>query len=134
MGVELGMCFQELFNIDYVYFGGEVIVVILLIFFGNYDMGCMLMFICNVELDIFDVDLLDWLILVYGLMMFFCGVLMIYYGDEQGFIFDGNDCVVCEDMFLSVVESYNDNDLVGMDVMMVDNNFDISYLFYQVIV
>lgn len=132
-GAEPGMRFQELFNIDHVYPGGEATAAILPTFLGNHDMGRMSMFIRNAEPDISDADLLDRLILAHGLMMFSRGVPTIYYGDEQGFISDGNDRAAREDMFPSVVESYNDNDLVGTDATTADNNFDTSHPLYQAI-
>lgn len=132
-GAEPGMRFQELFNIDHVYPGGEATAAILPTFLGNHDMGRMSMFIRNAEPDISDADLLDRLILAHGLMMFSRGVPTIYYGDEQGFISDGNDRAARENMFPSVVESYNDNDLVGTDATTADNNFDTSHPLYQAI-
>jgi len=132
-GAEPGMRFQELFRIDHVYPGGEDTAAILPTFLGNHDMGRMSSFIRNANPDISDADLLDRLILAHGLMMFSRGVPTIYYGDEQGFISDGNDRAARENMFPSVVESYNDNDLVGTDATTADNNFDTSHPLYQAI-
>jgi hypothetical protein len=41
------------------------------------------------------------------------GVPTIYYGDEQGFVGDGDDQDAREDMFASKVAVYNDNRLLG---------------------
>ena len=132
-GAEPGMRFQQLFNIDHVYPGGEATAAILPTFLGNHDMGRMSMFIRNAHPDIADAELLDRLILAHGLMMFSRGVPTIYYGDEQGFISDGNDRAARENMFPSVVESYNDNDLVGTDATTAENNFDTTHPLYQAI-
>jgi len=132
-GAEPGMRFQELFNIDHVYPGGEATAAILPTFLGNHDMGRMSMFIRNAHPDISDAELLDRLVLAHGLMMFSRGVPTIYYGDEQGFISDGNDRAARENMFPSVVESYNDNDLVGTDATTAGDNFDTGHPLYQAI-
>ena len=132
-GVEPGRELRDLFRMDHVYPGGEATAAILPTFLGNHDMGRMSSFIRSANPEISDADLLDRLILAHGLMMFSRGVPTIYYGDEQGFISDGNDRAAREDMFPSVVESYNDNDLVGTNATTAGNNFDMEHPLYQAI-
>jgi glycosidase len=65
-------------------------------------------------------------------MMFYLrGVPVIYYGDEQGFISDGNDKAAREDMFPSLVDSFNDNDLLGTDDTTASANFNTKHPFYR---
>lgn len=128
-----GMDFQMLFNIDHVYADGTETAAILPTFLGNHDMGRFSMFIRNERPDISDQELLDRLILAHAMMMFSRGVPTIYYGDEQGFISDGNDRGARENMFPSVVDSYNDNDLVGTDATTAEDNFDTDHPLFQAI-
>ncbi|MEZ4658409.1 MAG: hypothetical protein R2911_12620 [Caldilineaceae bacterium] len=60
-------------------------------------------------------------------MFFARGVPVIYYGDEQGFVGDGDDKNARQDMFPSQVASYNDDDLVGTTATTADDNFDESH-------
>ncbi len=57
----------------------------------------------------------------------------VYYGDEQGFVGDGNDQAAREDMFPSLTASYNDNDLIGTDATTADANYDIGHPLYRLI-
>ncbi len=66
-------------------------------------------------------------------MMTARGVPTIYYGDEQGFVGDGNDQDAREDMFASKVAVYNDNDLIGTDSTTAQANFDTSRPLYKLI-
>ena len=67
-------------------------------------------------------------------MMFLLrGVPTVYYGDEQGFISDGNDQLAREDMFASRVAAYNDNNLVGSDATTAQGNFDTTHPLYRLI-
>ena len=61
------------------------------------------------------------------------GVPTIYYGDEQGFISDGNDQLAREDMFESRVDAYNDNALLGTDATTAQANFDTGHPLYRLI-
>jgi neopullulanase len=57
----------------------------------------------------------------------------VYYGDEQGFISDGNDQLAREDMFPSRVAAYNDNNLIGSDATTAQSNFDTTHPLYRLI-
>ena len=67
-------------------------------------------------------------------MYFSRGNPVIYYGDEQGFIGDGGDQEARQDMFPSLVDDYNDDDLIGdgRDHGGVDN-FDRTHPLYRTI-
>jgi len=71
--------------------------------------------------------------LAHGLMMFMRGVPVIYSGDEQGFVSDGNDQSAREDMFPSRTAVYNDNDLIGTDATTAESNFDVDHPLYRYI-
>ena len=61
------------------------------------------------------------------------GVPTVYYGDEQGFISEGNDQLAREDMFESRVDAYNDNLLLGTDATTAGDNFDTAHPLYVLI-
>jgi glycosidase len=67
-------------------------------------------------------------------MMFLLrGVPTVYYGDEQGFISDGNDQLAREDMFPSLTAVYNDNRLIGTAATTAQDNFDTAHPLYRLI-
>ena len=57
----------------------------------------------------------------------------IYYGDEQGFLGDGNDQDAREDMFASRVAVYNDNDLIASNATTAQPNFGTDHPLYKLI-
>ncbi|MCO5186535.1 MAG: pullulanase-type alpha-1,6-glucosidase [Anaerolineae bacterium] len=63
----------------------------------------------------------------HALMYFARGFPVVYYGDEQGFVGGGNDKLSREDMFASLVDEYNSNDLIGTDATTADDNFDETH-------
>ena len=69
----------------------------------------------------------------HAMLMTLRGSPVIYSGDEQGFVGDGNDQAAREDMFPSLTDSYNDNDLIGTDATTAGANFDRSHPLYVVI-
>ncbi|TNE65840.1 MAG: alpha-amylase [Alphaproteobacteria bacterium] len=100
-------------------------------FTGNHDMGRFAYFLKNAHPDMSDAEMMKRITLSNALMFFARGVPVIYYGDEQGFVGDGNDQDAREDMFPSRVAIYNDNDLVGTDNTTATDNFDRSHPLYQ---
>jgi glycosidase len=70
-------------------------------------------------------------LLAHAMTYFMRGVPIIYYGDEQGFVGDGGDQASRQDMMPSLVESYNDDDLLATDATTADDNFDINHPIYQ---
>jgi neopullulanase len=128
-GVEL----QRLFRMDTVYEGGPDTAAILPTFLGNHDMGRFAGFLRASHPQMSDDEMLERLKLAHAMMFFSRGVPTIYYGDEQGFVSDGNDKAARENMFESRVASYNDNDLIGTDATTADDNFDPTHPLYQAI-
>jgi glycosidase len=103
----------RLFASDALYEGGAKAALQLPTFLGNHDMGRIGGFIDRAHPDASDEELLARDTLAHAMLMFLRGTPVIYYGDEQGFVSDGDDRNAREDMFASRVASYNDNRLIG---------------------
>lgn len=121
---------SRLFDNDDYYRDGDSDPNDLLNFIGNHDMGRVGNAIHNGLPGISDDEKLARSKLSHALMYFSRGVPVVYYGDEQGFTGDGGDVDSRENMDPSLVESYNDNDLIGTDKTTADNNFDQSHPLY----
>jgi glycosidase len=118
---------------DVLYAGGKAAALRLPTFLGNHDFGRFAMFVRQANPDIGDDELLARIKLGHAMMLTLRGVPVVYYGDEQGFVSDGNDQLAREDMFPSRVAEYNDNDLVGTDATTAGSNFDPSHPLYRFI-
>ncbi|MBA3939978.1 MAG: alpha-amylase [Sphingopyxis sp.] len=123
--------FARLFDGDLLYKGGAKAALDLPTFLGNHDMGRFAMFVKQANSDANEAELLQRLMLGHSLMLTLRGVPTIYYGDEQGFVSDGNDQLAREDMFASKVAVYNDNDLIGSDATTASANFDTAHPLYR---
>lgn len=99
-------------------------------FLGNHDMGRIAHFIVRENDGISEEDTLRRSQLAHALMYFSRGVPVVYYGDEQGFIGDGHDQDAREDMFVSQVASYADNNVIGTDKSSAEDNFDTGHPLY----
>ncbi len=78
-------------------------------FLGNHDMGRFSTLIREDRPGISQDELLARVMLGHAMMLGLRGSPVIYYGDEQGFVGDGNDQRAREDMFPSQTAEYNDN-------------------------
>ncbi len=123
--------FEELFAADALYEGGEKTAAKLPVFVGNHDMGRFAMFARQAHPDATDKEISKRVILAHAMMFYLRGVPVIYYGDEQGFNSDGNDKAAREDMFPSLVSSFNDNDLIDTDATTAISNFSAKHPFYR---
>jgi glycosidase len=123
----------RLFEDDVLYKGGEKAALQLPTFLGNHDFGRFAMFIKEANPGISQDELLDRVMLGHAMMLTLRGVPTIYYGDEQGFVSDGNDQKAREDMFPSKVAEYNDNDLIGTEATTAQANFDRTHPLYMLI-
>lgn len=103
---------------------------LLLSFIGNHDMGRFGLFLNNNFPEASDDEKLQRSIVTHALMYFSRGIPVVYYGDEQGFTGDGNDMDSRENMMPAVVDSYNDNNLLGTDATTADENFDQKHPIY----
>ena len=123
--------FARLFDGDLLYKGGTEAALQLPTFLGNHDMGRFSMFVKQANPTASEAELLQRIMLGHSLMLTLRGVPTIYYGDEQGFVSDGNDQLAREDMFASKVDAYNDNDLIGTDATTAVANFDTAHPHYR---
>jgi neopullulanase len=130
-GVKGNASLAGLFDADALYEGGAAAAMQLPTFLGNHDFGRFAMFIRQAQPGITADELLARDMLGQAMLLTLRGVPVIYYGDEQGFISDGNDQQAREDMFASQVASYNDNDLVGSNATTAQANFDASHPLYR---
>ncbi|WP_343345698.1 alpha-amylase family glycosyl hydrolase [Sphingomicrobium sp. XHP0239] len=120
-----------LFAGDVLYRGGAEAAKALPTFLGNHDMG---RFSGLLKADMPEIDqdeLLARVALGHAMLMTLRGSPTIYYGDEQGFVSDGNDQLARENMFESRVSEYNDNDLIGTDATTAGDNFDPDHPLYR---
>ncbi len=123
----------DMFDGDVNYEGGEEAALAMPTFLGNHDMGRFATLIKADNPDISTQDLGARVMLGHAMVMSLRGSPVIYYGDEQGFVGDGNDQSAREDMFASQTASYNDNDLIGTDATTTQANFDTSHPLYKLI-
>jgi len=102
-------------------------------FTGNHDMGRIGHFLDHGSLggSLDDAAKLQRSALAHSVLFLARGVPVVYYGDEQGFTGDGNDQDAREDMFPSLVASYNDNRLLGTAATTADANFDRQHPLYR---
>ncbi|WP_421989970.1 alpha-amylase family glycosyl hydrolase [Qipengyuania sp.] len=123
----------HMFDGDVLYEGGEEAALGLPTFLGNHDMGRFSTLIKWDKPDISQEELLQRVMLGHAMMLSLRGSPVIYYGDEQGFVGDGNDQLAREDMFPSQTAVYNDNDLIGTDATTAESNFDESHPLFRLI-
>ena len=100
-------------------------------FVGNHDIGRISYFIRRANPGAGGDEVLARVRLAHGLMFFARGMPVVYYGDEQGFVGDGNDQDARQDMFPSQVASYNDDVLVGTLATTAQSNFDRRHPLYR---
>ena len=118
---------------DAIYPGGAKTAMGLPTFLGNHDFGRFSMFLRDYAETADRDELLARTRLGHAMMFALRGVPTVYYGDEQGFISDGNDQLAREDMFESRVDAYNDNLLLGTDATTAGDNFDTAHPLYVLI-
>lgn len=123
----------EFLQQDAIYPGGPGTALGLPTFLGNHDFGRFAMFVREMSGSDEPDTLLSRVRLGHGMMFLLRGVPTVYYGDEQGFISDGNDQLAREDMFPSRVAVYNDNRLVGTQATTAQSNFDTAHPLYRLI-
>jgi len=124
---------REFFAQDILYDGGDAAALQLPTFLGNHDAGRFSTFMRKALPNASDDEMLKRVALGHVLMMTARGVPTIYYGDEQGFLGDGNDQDAREDMFASKVAVYNDNDLIASNATTAQSNFGTDHALYKLI-
>ncbi len=123
----------EFLQQDAIYPGGAKTATGLPTFLGNHDFGRFSMFVRAMSGNADEATLLARVKLGHAMMFLLRGVPTVYYGDEQGFISDGNDQLAREDMFPSLTAAYNDNNLIGSDATTAQSNFDPAHPLYRLI-
>lgn len=123
----------HMFDGDVLYEGGEAAALNLPTFLGNHDMGRFSTLIKADMPAISQEELLQRVMLGHAMMLTLRGAPTIYYGDEQGFVGDGNDQLAREDMFPSKTAVYNDNDLIGTTATAAEDNFDENHPLFALI-
>lgn len=123
----------EFLQQDAIYPGGAKTALGLPTFLGNHDFGRFSMFVRQMSGSDDEASLLARVRLGHAMMFLLRGVPTVYYGDEQGFISDGNDQLAREDMFPSRTAAYNDNNLIGSDATTAQSNFNPAHPLYQLI-
>ena len=123
----------QMFDGDVLYEGGEATALTLPTFLGNHDMGRFSTLLREDKAGIPQDELLSRVLLGHAMMLSLRGSPTVYYGDEQGFVGDGNDQQAREDMFPSRTAEYNDNRLIGTDATTADSNFDRNHPLYRLI-
>jgi len=116
---------KDLFENDDKYADADSDASTLMNFIGNHDMGRFASGLSDTEDDLAKTKL------AHAMMYFLRGVPVVYYGDEQGFTGDGGDKDAREDMFVSQVDDYNDNELIGTSLTTADDNFDATHPLYE---
>ena len=124
---------NELFDGDVLYEGGEEAALAMPTFLGNHDMGRFSTMLRWDNKDISTDEMLARTKLAHAMLLTLRGSPVIYYGDEQGFVGDGNDQAAREDMFPSRTDSYNDNTLLGTDATTAASNFERDHPLYLLI-
>lgn len=132
-GSSAAQIFEKLFYVDDLYLEGQTTAMNNPTFISNHDKGRLSGMIKDALPEVSGADLLAKVRLAHQLMLFTRGVPVIYSGDEQGFVSDGNDQLARENMFKSQVEEYNDNDLLGTNATTADDNFDGEHPLYLAI-
>lgn len=120
----------KLFAQDILYQDNDSDASLLMNFISNHDAGRFAHSLHNAMPNISEEERLQRVNLAHAMMYFMRGIPIIYYGDEQGFVGDGNDKDAREDMMPSQVASYNDNDLIGTRKTTADDNFDMTHPIY----
>ncbi|MBU7580345.1 MAG: alpha-amylase [Porphyrobacter sp.] len=123
----------EFLQQDAIYPGGAKTALGLPTFLGNHDFGRFSMFVREMSGSDNEAKLLARVRLGHAMMFLLRGVPTVYYGDEQGFISDGNDQLAREDMFPSRTAVYNDNRLIGTSATTAQSNFDTGHPLYRLI-
>ena len=123
----------QMFDGDVLYEGGEEAALAMPTFLGNHDMGRFSTLLKQRVEGISQEELLARVRLGHAMLLTLRGSPVIYYGDEQGFVGDGNDQAAREDMFASTTDSYNDNELIGTDATTAEANFDTGHILFETI-
>ncbi len=102
----------------------------LLNFTGNHDMG-RFAYLLKRSGQFSTAEIIQRVKLASAINFFVRGIPVIYYGDEQGFIGNGDNHNARQDMMPSKVTSYNQQPLLLTKATTADSNFDQQHPLYQ---
>ena len=102
-------------------------------FLGNHDMGRFSTLVRQERPGISAAELEARVALAHVMLLTLRGAPVIYSGDEQGFVGDGNDQDARKDMFAGHVASYSDNQLIAATRPASADHFDPAHPFYRLI-
>jgi glycosidase len=123
----------KLFRADPLYEGGAEAALELPTFIGNHDAGRFGFFLRHSMPKASPDEQLRRDMLAHAMLLTLRGVPTIYYGDEQGFAGKGGDQAARQDMFPSLVASYNEDSLIGTSATTAQANFDTGHPLYKAI-
>ena len=121
----------RLYQDDGLYEGGAPAALRLPTFTGNHDFGRFAYLVRKARPQASDDEVLERVMLSNAMLFLLRGVPVVYYGDEQGFIGHGVDQASRQDMFASLVASYNDQPLLGTASTTARDNYDALHPLYQ---
>lgn len=121
---------SNLFNSDDYYRDGDSSPNDLINFLGNHKVGRAGFFLENAFPDISEEEKVARSKVAHALMYYSRGAPVVYYGDEQGFTGDGGGVDARENMDPSMVDVYNDNNLLGTTSTTSSDNFDTKHPLY----
>lgn len=99
-------------------------------FFGNHDIGRMGRLITAGSPGARPEVLEEKVLLGFDLLFLTRGIPVVYYGDEQGFAGVGGDKSARQTMFPATASEFVDQDTIGSDATVGDDNFDPAHPFY----
>jgi glycosidase len=100
-------------------------------FFGNHDMGRMGRMVLAANPNARPEVVEDSMRLGFDLMFLTRGMPVVYYGDEQGFAGIGGDKSARQTMFPATATEFVEQETIGSDATVGDDNFDPDHPFYQ---
>jgi glycosidase len=100
-------------------------------FFGNHDMGRMGRMVLAANPNARPEVVEESMLLGFDLLFLTRGMPVVYYGDEQGFAGLGGDKSARQTMFPATATEFIDQDTIGSDATVSDDNFDPEHPFYQ---
>ncbi len=98
-------------------------------FFGNHDMGRMGRMIRTAGGSQRAIE--ERVLLGLDLLFLTRGIPVVYYGDEQGFVGAGGDKSARQTMFPATATEFVDQETLGSDATVGDDNFDPDHPFYR---
>ena len=120
----------KLFAADPLYEGGAEGALRQVTFLDNHDMGRFGYFVRKAFPQASDAEQRQRVELGYAMLLTLRGVPTIYAGDEQGFAGTGGDQAARQDMFASMVASYNADALIGTVAPSSAAHFDTGHPLY----